>query len=93
MKRATVSLIKVTSYNALLHMLYPWLAKISSELRKFNFGYLSSAHYIYVSKDVRIRGYFSMSKESASKTLWETPVQAIRLTASASTLDYPETLV
>jgi hypothetical protein len=29
----------------------------------FNFGYLSSRHYIYMSKDVRIRGYFSNPKE------------------------------
>ena len=27
-----------------------------------NFEYLSSGHYIYVSKDVRIRGYFSKPK-------------------------------
>ena len=28
----------------------------------FNFGYLSSAHYICVSKGVRIRDYFSKPK-------------------------------
>jgi hypothetical protein len=29
------------------------LSKISSEIYIFHFGYLSSGHYIYVSKDVR----------------------------------------
>ena len=28
----------------------------------FNFGYLSSGHYTYVGKYVRIRGYFSKAK-------------------------------
>ena len=35
--------------------------KISSET-KITFGYLSPRHYIYVSKDMRIRGYFSKPK-------------------------------
>jgi len=34
---------------------------ITSEMWSFNFGYLSTEQYtgIYVSEDVRIRGYFS----------------------------------
>ena len=32
---------------------------ITSEMSNFNFGYLSTGQYIYVSEDVRIRGYFS----------------------------------
>jgi len=38
--------------------LYQCVSKISSEIWIFNFGYLSSGHYIYVSKDVGIHGYF-----------------------------------
>jgi hypothetical protein len=38
----------------------------------FNFGYLSSGHSIYVSKDVRIRGYFSEQKRGQrEKKVWE----------------------
>jgi hypothetical protein len=32
---------------------------ITSEMSNFNFGYLSTGQYIYVTEDVRIRGYFS----------------------------------
>jgi len=35
---------------------------ISSETYIFNFGYLSLGHYIYVSKEVKIRGYFTKLK-------------------------------
>jgi len=42
--------------------IYLYLSKISSKIHIFNFGYLSSGHYIYMSKDVRIRNYFSKSK-------------------------------
>jgi len=38
--------------------LYQHISKLSSEIWIFNFGYLSSGHFIYISKDVRIRGYF-----------------------------------
>ena len=33
---------------------YVLLSEISSEIQIFNFGYLSSGHCIYMSKDVRI---------------------------------------
>jgi len=36
--------------------------KLSSKVQIFNFGYLSSVNYIYVSKNVKIRGYFSKPK-------------------------------
>jgi hypothetical protein len=39
--------------------MYWYVSKIRSEIEIFNFGYISSGHYIHVSKDVRIRGYFS----------------------------------
>jgi len=39
-----------------------YLSKIISEISFFNFGYLTSGHYIFVSKNVRIRGYFSKPK-------------------------------
>jgi hypothetical protein len=42
--------------------MYLLLSEISSETQIYNFGYLSSGHYIYVSKDLRIRGYFSKPK-------------------------------
>jgi len=35
---------------------------VSSYVYVFNYGYLSSGHYVYVSKDVRIHAYFSNSK-------------------------------
>jgi hypothetical protein len=35
---------------------------IWNQFWNINFGYLSSGRYIYVSKDVRIRGYFSKPK-------------------------------
>jgi len=59
-KRATVILIKVKSCNALLRMLLVCIrGHLKSDLRYnfFNFVYvLTDASYIYVSKDVRIRG-------------------------------------
>jgi len=39
--------------------MYSHLSKISSQVQISNFGYLSSGHYIYVSKDVMIRSYVS----------------------------------
>jgi len=39
--------------------MYSKLSTISSEIYIFCFGYLSSVRSIYVSKDVRIRGYVS----------------------------------
>jgi len=42
--------------------MYTWLSKISPEISVFNFGHLSSGHYIYMCKDVRIHGYFSKPK-------------------------------
>jgi hypothetical protein len=42
----------------------------------FNFGYLSPGHYIYVSKDVRIRGYFTKPKGvRKQKSLGNTALQ------------------
>ena len=37
----------------------------------FNFVYLLSGCYIYVGKDVSVRGYFRSQKGSASKNFWE----------------------
>ena len=42
--------------------MYHQLSKICSKVQIFNFGYLTSEHYIYVRKDVRIRWYFSKQK-------------------------------
>jgi hypothetical protein len=39
-----------------------YVSKLSFEIQFFNFWYLSSEHYIYVSKDVGILGYFSKLK-------------------------------
>jgi len=36
----------------------------------FNFGYLSSGHYIYMSKDVRIRNYFWSPKGSMGNNIF-----------------------
>jgi capsular polysaccharide biosynthesis protein len=60
MKLAAIGLIKVKSCNALLRLL---LLCISFLIYKFLI--LDTYHqntYIYVSKNVRIRGYFSKSK-------------------------------
>jgi hypothetical protein len=45
--------------------MYSRQSEVSSEINIFNFGYLSSGsgHYIYVTKDVPIRGYFSKTTE------------------------------
>jgi hypothetical protein len=37
---------------------YLYLSKIRYENQFFNFDYLLFSHCIYVSKDVRVRGYF-----------------------------------
>ena len=42
--------------------MYEYLLKISSETQIFNFGYLLSRHCIYVSKNMKIRGYFLKPK-------------------------------
>jgi hypothetical protein len=43
--------------------MYLWLSKISSEIQIFNFWVpIIWTLYIYVSKDMRIRGYFSKPK-------------------------------
>jgi hypothetical protein len=42
--------------------IYSKLSKLSSDISIFNFGYLSSGHCIYGSKDERIFGYFSKPK-------------------------------
>jgi len=39
-----------------------YLSKTSSEIHILNFGYLSAGHFIDVSKDVKIRVYFSEPK-------------------------------
>jgi hypothetical protein len=41
---------------------YSQLSKIGSEIRIFNFGTYIRTLYIYLSKDVRTRGYFSKPK-------------------------------
>ena len=38
--------------------MYLYVSKISSEIQIFNFVYFRFSHCIYVSKDVRVRGYF-----------------------------------
>jgi len=38
--------------------MYLYVSKISSEIQIFNFCNLGFSHCIYVSKDVRVRGYF-----------------------------------
>jgi len=43
--------------------MYWWQSEVSSEINIFNFGYLSSGHYICVTKVVPIGGYFSKLKE------------------------------
>jgi hypothetical protein len=45
--------------------MYSRQSEVSSEINISNFGYLSSrsGHYINVTKDVPIRGYFSKPKE------------------------------
>ena len=58
-------LIKVKSFNTFFTYaigMYHQLSKICSKVQIFNFGYLTSEHYIYVRKDVRIRWYFSKQK-------------------------------
>jgi hypothetical protein len=52
--------------------MYSKLSKIKSKIYIFNSGCLSSGHYTYVSKDVRIRGYFSKPKEAREQTSLET---------------------
>ena len=57
--------------------MYVLLSKISSGIF-FYFGYLSSGHAIYVSKDVRLRGYFSKSKRgSRAKNLGNTDLMKL----------------
>jgi hypothetical protein len=66
MKRETVSLINVKSCNALVLMqlvhIRSYLSNISSEISVINFGYTSPGH---VSKDVKIRGYFTKPKRGS----------------------------
>jgi hypothetical protein len=57
--------------------MYSQLSRISSEIYVFNIWYLSSEDYVYISKDVRIVGYFSKPKGSASKKVWDTLPQRI----------------
>ena len=74
------SVIKVKSCGALLHMLLVCShSYLKSVLRyKFlSFGYLSSGHYIYVSKDVRIRGNFSKLKGLHGQKVRETLIQRL----------------
>lgn len=58
-------LINIKSCNARFTYatgMYQQLSRISSEIQIFNFEYLTSGHYIYVRKGVRIRRYFSKQK-------------------------------
>jgi len=49
--------------------MYSWLSKIISEIYIFNFGVsIIQIHYIYMSKDVRICGYFSKPKPVHKQT-------------------------
>jgi hypothetical protein len=54
------------------------LCKISSEILMFNFGCLPSGHYIYVSKDVRILGYFAKTEGVLKQEISEALTNAIR---------------
>jgi hypothetical protein len=65
-KRATVFLIKVKSCNALLLMLLVCIRAYLKSVLRLKFlivaTYQPYTPYIYVSKDVRIRGYFFADK-------------------------------
>ena len=59
MKRAGINLIKFPSRNALLRVLLARTRsyrKIRYEIQINKFGHLSSGHYIYATRDIRIRG-------------------------------------
>jgi hypothetical protein len=64
MKQATVSLIKVKSCNSLLRILRVCIHSYLKSVLRYKFLILdtSSGHYIYMSKDMRIHGYFSKPK-------------------------------
>jgi len=49
-------------YRCYRYVLASGLSNISYEILVFNFGYLSSGHYIYVSIDVGIHSYFLKSR-------------------------------
>jgi hypothetical protein len=60
-KRATIILVKVKSCNVLLRMLLVCIRRYLKSVLRYTFSILDTYHpgTIYVSKDVRIRGYFS----------------------------------
>jgi hypothetical protein len=68
MKGETVILIKVKSCNALLLMLLLWIRSYLNSVLRYKFLNLDVCHLdiirvcMYVSKDVRIRGYFAKPK-------------------------------
>jgi hypothetical protein len=68
-KRQFIS-VMFKSCQVLLHML---LVCIRSYLKSFmrNKFLNIRPRYIYISKDVRVRGYFSSQKGSAIKAVWE----------------------
>ena len=75
MKGATVGVIKVKSGNALLRVLLVCIGIYLNSVLRYKFLISDSYHpdiYIYVSKDVRVRGYFRSRKGSTSKKVWET---------------------
>ena len=79
MEQATVNLVKVRSWNSLLHVLLYVFVTIKNQFWDvFNFGYhIMWACYVYVSKDVRIHGYFFKSNRGyEKKNLWNTDIKS-----------------
>jgi len=82
MKIGSISFLTIKSRNALLHMVmvcFPKLSTISSETYILNFAchwhakfkIYFSGHYIFVRKDLRIRGYFSTTQGVSEQNVWE----------------------
>ena len=73
-KRATIILIKVKSCNALLRMLLVCTRSYLKSVLRYKFLILDTYHpdTIYVSKDVRIRRYFSKANGAREQKAWGT---------------------
>jgi hypothetical protein len=66
-KRARVSLINVKSGNALLRILPTCICSYLKSILRYKYLVLDTiirTFFVYVSKDVRIHGYFSESKRA-----------------------------
>jgi hypothetical protein len=81
MKQAiTSNLFKIRT--VLLRMLVECTRSYIKSLLRYNFKYwlrIIRTHYIYASKDVRIRGYFSKPKGFREQKVWETLSQAMEI--------------